>query len=181
VIAMPAPSAAPEGSTVRQGGYQVLSLYVWRQDGFAGNISVTGDNLPPGVMVRPQVISATQKQAVIALSAAPDAAAWEGPIRLTATATVNGKELVREVRAATMSWPVPAPQVPAVSRLDRGLTLAVRERGPFSLTAAVDKLAVAPGSQVSIPLKLERFAKDFTGPVQVTAVNLPQGINLQPQ
>src|SRR5207302_4902961 len=122
-----------------------------------GNITVTGDNLPPGVTVRPQVISATQKQAMIAVSAAPDAPSWEGPIRLTATATVNGKELVREVRAATMTWPVPAPNVPAISRLDRGVTLAARERGPFSLTATVDKLAVAPGTQVSMPLKLEPF------------------------
>jgi hypothetical protein len=180
VVAMSPAGIAPEAAVVRQGGHQVLSVYVWRQDGFTGNITLTGADLPPGVTVRPQIISTEQKQAIVVVSAAEDAKPWAGPIRLIATAQVQGKTLVREVRAATTTWPVPAPNVPAVSRLDRELTIAVRDRGPFSLSPAVEQVTVLVGDKIEVPLKLERFAKDFTATVQVTAVNLPQGLTMQP-
>ena len=139
VIVMPLGNANPDAALVRQGGHQVFSVLVWRQDGFNGAITLTGANLPPGVTVKPQTISGAQKQTFIAVSAVPEAHAWEGPIQLMATATVQGKEVVREVRAATITWPVLQANVPAISRLDRSLVLAVRERGPFSLEPTVEK------------------------------------------
>jgi hypothetical protein len=180
VVAMPMASLTPDAPVVRQGGHQVLSVYVWRQDGFAGNLTLTGEDLPPGVTVRPQVIPSTQKQAFVVVSAAPDAKPWEGALKLVATATVHGKQLVREVRGATMTWPNQQVNIPAVSRLDRGVVLAVRERGPFSLAATVDKIVITQGDKLEIPLKLERYAKDFATPVQVVPINLPQGIQVQP-
>src|SRR5207249_3504850 len=114
------------------------------------------------------------------ISAAPDAKPWAGQIDLVAKATVAGKEVVREVRSATITWPVPGPNVPSISRLDRGLIVAVREPGPFHLRPSADKIAINQGEKINLTLHLERDAKDFNAPVQITALNLPQGLNVQP-
>jgi hypothetical protein len=180
VVVMPLPSLSPDATIVRQGGHQVLSVYVWRQDGFNAPITLTGEDLPPGVIVRPQTIASTQKQAFLALSAAKGSKTWEGPIRLRASAMVNGKEIVREVRAATMTWPVQQNNLPAISRLDRALTVALRDQGPFSLEPTVDQLAVPVGERVEVTLRVERHADSFKAPVQITALNLPQGASLPP-
>jgi hypothetical protein len=180
VVVMPLPSLSPDATLVRQGGHQVLSVYVWRQDGFNAPITLTGENLPPGVIVRPQTIASTQKQAFLALSAVKGSQTWEGPIRLVASATVHGKELVREVRAATMTWPVQQNNLPAISRLDRALIVALREQGPFSLEPTVDQLAVPVGERIEVTLRVERHADSFKAAVQITALNLPQGANLPP-
>jgi hypothetical protein len=179
VVVMPPPTGQTDAPVIAQGGHQPLSVYVVRQDGFSSPITITGADLPAGIRVAPQVVQPAQKNAMIVVSAAPDAQPWAGPIKLLATATVNGKPLVREVRSASVSWPVQAGNQPALSRLDRSLVVAVRERGPFSLTAQVDKVTVHQGEKVDIPLKLERHAKDFGAAVQVVPLNLPtQG---QPQ
>jgi hypothetical protein len=180
MVVMPLASGLPDAPLLHQGGHQVLSVYLWRQDGFSAPITLTGEDLPPGIIVRPQTISSTQKQAMVVVSAAPDAAPWEGAIRLVATATVDGRQIVREVRSASVTWPVPQANVPAVSRLDRNLVVAVRERGPFSLEPTAEEVVVPAGVKVDVNLKLTRHAKDFNSPVQVTAFNLPQGVNLQP-
>jgi hypothetical protein len=179
VVVMPALTGLPDAPLVRQGGNQALSVYVWRQDGFSSPITITGDDLPPGVTVQPQVIHPGQKQSLMVISATTAAKPWAGAIKLLATATVGGRQLVREVRSATVSWPVPAPNVPAISRLDRSLVLAVREQGPFNLVAAVDKITVLQGDRIEIPLKLERHVKDFNATVQIVPLNLP--VQGQPQ
>jgi hypothetical protein len=181
VVAMPAVSLNPDGTIVRQGGHQILNVYVWRQDGFTGPVTITAKDLPAGIVVKPQVMTPLQKQVnVMVISATAEAKNWEGPIQLVATATIQGKEVVREVRAATITWPVQAVNVPAISRLDRSLVVAVRERGPFSLTPAVEKITITQGEKIEVPLKLERFDKEFTAPVQVTATALPAPLLLQP-
>jgi hypothetical protein len=171
-VVMPTATGLTDTLLLRQGGNQVMSLYLWRQDGFNSPITITGENLPPGIKVHPQIVHPSQKQLVVVVSATTDAKPWAGPISLLATATVNGKPIVREVRAATVTWPVQAGNQPAISRLDRSLVLAVRDRGPFNLVATVDKLTVVQGDKVQIPLKLER-SKEFTGNVSVVTLNLP--------
>lgn len=181
VVVMPTATGLPETPLLHQGGNQVLSAYVWRQDGFNSPITISGDDLPPGVTVRPQILLPGQKQSVVVISAAADARLGAGTIKLVATAAIHGEKVVREVRSASVTWPVPAANVPAVSRLNHSLALAVREPGPFKLIAAVDKVTVNQGEKIEIPLKLERLAKDFTGAVQVVAVNLPVQQGQPPQ
>src|SRR5262249_28025146 len=73
VVVMPDSTGQPETPVVPQGGNQVLNVYVWRQDGFNSPITITGDNLPPGIKVQPQVIHPGQKQALMVVSAATEA------------------------------------------------------------------------------------------------------------
>src|SRR5438128_1308990 len=83
-------------------------------------------------------------------NAAPDAAPWAGPITVVGTATINGKTVTREVRSATITWPVPQVNTPTITRLDRDLVLAVRDKAPFSLTAGVQELTVLLGDKISV-------------------------------
>jgi hypothetical protein len=181
VVAMPPSLTTPEAAVLGQSGSFAFNLYPWRLGGFNGDITVTAGDLPKGLTIKPQTLTSGQKQGMLIVTAAPDAAPWAGPLRLSATAEVNGKKLVREVRSASLTWPSPQQQnVPAFSRIDRGLVLAVRGKAPYSLTAKTDRIDVAQGDKVTIPVKVAAVAGDFKTNVQVGALGLPQGVNLPP-
>ncbi len=179
LVAMPTSQVTPEGVVVGQGGHQAFTVFIHRQDGFTGDITLTGENLPPGVTVTPQILPPGAKQAAIVVGAKPDAAPWAGPIKIVGTATINGQKVVREVRAATITWPVPAVTA-TFTRLDRELVLAVRDKAPFSLTVDKDKFTVLQGERISIPIKLTRLQPNFMAPIQVTALALPPGYAMPP-
>jgi len=131
--------------------------------------------LPAGVTMKPQWIPAGQKQATVVLSAGGDARPWTGAIRIVGTAVINGDKLVREVRSATMTYPVPQQNIPAVSRLDRSLVLAVRDKAPFNVALGKEQFVVAAGAKITIPVKVTRFSAAAKANLQLAALNLPQG------
>jgi hypothetical protein len=180
LIAMPTGGQNPEAAVVGKGGHQAFNLLVWRLEGFNGDITLTAADLPPGVTAKPQILPAGQKQGAFIVSASPDAAPWAGAIKVQGTAVVNGQKVVREVRAATTTWPVPVPQIPAISRIDRSLVLGVGDKAPFSLTSEVDQVTVKLGERITIPVKLTRLWPDLKGPIQVTPLSLPPSMALQP-
>ena len=172
LVAMPTSHYQPEGTVLRQGSSQDWIVFVFRQDGFNGEINLSADNLPAGVECKPQNINPTAKNGVLVLSANPDAPNWTGEVKIKGTAKINGKDVVREARSASITWPNPPQQanVPTFSRLDRGIVMAVREKGPFGLGAEADKPIVLQGDKVNIKLKLDRYWADFKAPVAVTLV-----------
>jgi hypothetical protein len=180
VVAMPVSTQTPESVVLGQAGHQAFTLYVHRLGGFTGDITVAGEKLPPGLTVKPQVIAGNQKIAALSAGAAPEAPPYVGPIMLTATATVSGKKLVREVRAATITWPVQQQNTPTVTRLDREIVVAVRDKAPFALSVAKDTIAAPQGDRITIPVKATALASDFKTNVQLTAVTLPTGMVMQP-
>jgi hypothetical protein len=101
---------------------------------------------------------------------------WTGEIKIKGTATIKGRPVTREARAASITWPVqPQQNIPAISRLDRGLFLAVRDQAPYNLTATIDKATLSQGEKATIAVKLARHWPDFKTPLQVQAqvVDLP--------
>lgn len=180
VVAMPVNPIAPDSVVVGQAGHQAYQAFVLRSGGFTGDVVLSGEQLPPGVTMKPQVIAGNQKVAGFVVSAAPEAPPYVGPIKVTATAVLEGKRIVREVRAATITWPLPqqVQNTPTITRLDRELVLAVRDKAPFRLQVDKDKITVLQGEKISVPLKVS-FA-EYKGNVQVTAVALPVGMVLQP-
>lgn len=167
LVAMPIDYHRPDACCVRQGGSEAFTVFVWRQDGFNGEVRLSALGLPKGVTCPPQTLAAGQRQTSLVLSAAADAPAWAGPITIQGTATIQGQAAVREARSASIVWPVP-PQVniPTVTRLDRGPVLAVRDKAPFRLTATIDKPALLQGDKATLTLKLERLWPDFKQPLQ---------------
>jgi hypothetical protein len=185
LVIMPAATTTPDAGLLQQGGRVYYTVLAWRLDGFTGPIALSAEGLPEGVTCPPQVVGTGQKQATLVLSADAEVPDWTGAIVVKGTATINGKAEVRQARPATITWPVPQINIPTLSRLDRQLVLAVRDKAPYRLTAGIDTISVAPGGKVTVPIKLERLQPEFKGNVQVTALNLPQnqivfGNNNQP-
>jgi hypothetical protein len=180
IVAMPASPLTPDSAVLGAFGSYGFNVFVWRLGGFTGDVTVTADKLPPGLSVRPQVLANGQKQVAVVVSAGPDAPPYAGPITLTGTAVVDGKKLTREVRAAGIVWPVPQPNILTLTRLDRELVLAIRDKAPYSLSTTTDKLKVTQGEKISIPVKLTTHSPDFKSTVTLTAAALPQGLNVPP-
>jgi hypothetical protein len=175
LIAMPTSTLAPEGTIVNSAGGAAYNVYVMRSGSFHEDIHLEGEKLPPGISVKPQIIAAGQKQAVLVVHAAADAKPWDGALTIVGTATVNGKKLVREVRGASMIWPVPQANLPSLTRLDRELTLSVREKAKYSFAITQEKISVKLGDKIAIPVKL--IGSDgFKTSVQVSAIGGPSGL-----
>src|SRR5205823_3783657 len=60
MIAMPTSPLTPEGNLVNQAGGAAFTVFVWRNGNFNDDITITGENLPPGIGVKPQIISSGQ-------------------------------------------------------------------------------------------------------------------------
>jgi hypothetical protein len=172
LIAMPPADNQPDACRLLQGGSEYFTVLVWRADGFNGPITLSMEGLPAGVTCPPQTVGPAVKHSILTLETAATAAAAVSEVRVKGTATINGQSVVREARPASISWPVPPQQgIPTVSRLDRSLVLAVRDKAPFHLAAQIDKAVVLQGEKVPLTLKLNRLWPDFKTPLQITYFN----------
>jgi hypothetical protein len=164
---------------VLAGGNGSLTVVALREGGFAGDITVTVEGLPPGATCPPQPLGGGQREARIALHADAAAKPWAGEIKVKGTATVRGAKVVREARPAGIVWPVPPQQnVPTISRLDRALFFAVAGPAPWDLGLTLEKPALTQGERGAIKLNLKRLWPDFKGALAVQAQNaeLPRGL-----
>ncbi len=84
---------------VVQAGRIELELSVTRRGGFEGPIDLAIEGLPEGVTFEPKQIAANQPTAKIAFVAAEDARPTAASLRITGTATLDGKTLSRVVQA----------------------------------------------------------------------------------
>jgi hypothetical protein len=181
VAVMPPGPIMPDACRLPQNGQQYLEVYAWRQDGFNGEITLEADGLPKGVTCPPQTLSAGLRHGMLVFSAAADAAIGPAAIKVKASAMIQGRKVTREARAATISWPIqPQQNIPAITRLDREVVLAVGDPAPFSLAASLDKPAAQQGDKVNLNLKLTRSSADFKQPLVIQTVNNIQGLPPNP-
>ncbi len=171
IAIMPDTPHLPDASTLPKGGSLLLSVFVFRFDGFNDAIELTAANLPAGVTCPPQAIGAGQTRGSLVLTCADTAKDWEGFVTITATAG----NLKRTARPFTVTWAIPGtqlnqppPNVPMLTRMDRGegLALAVRGEAPFTLTIAEKEVKTKAGGKIELNLKATR-GKDFKDGIQV--------------
>jgi hypothetical protein len=183
LVVMPADTYRPDTCVLGQGGNQDLMVFVQREDGFKGEVAVTVEGLPPGVTYKPQFIGPSMKVGAIVLNAALDAKPWAGSITIKGSSVINGRKVEREARSASITWPVqPQSGIPTITRLERTLVLAVRDKAPYNLACEVDKFTVLHGDKVTIPLKLTRHWPEFKQALQVIPIpqELPAGVTFGP-
>jgi hypothetical protein len=172
----------PDGATILQGGHEALTVFATRREGFAGDIQLTVEGLPPGVTCPPQTIGAGVRQTQIILNAAANAAPTVAELRVKGTATIRGKKVEHEARVAGVVWAPTQPGqiVPLLTRLDRALVLAVRPGAPYELATSLAKPAVVQGDKTELKLKLTRLWPDAKTPVvvQAQAADLPGGLTI---
>jgi hypothetical protein len=181
LIVMPTEDYRPDTVTVGQGGQQFFIVMPVRRDGFKGPIELKMEGQPAGVIVpSPQILSFPMSFTYFVVQAgdnAPDN--FNGPIKVTGTALINGKPVTREARSATITWPTtPQSNVATVTRLDRQAYLAIRNKAPGKLVASPDKHIVQMGEKVTLNLKLTRISPEFKANFTVTSSpgELPQGM-----
>lgn len=187
-------NALPQSGYAARDGNSYFDVYVFRRHGFKEPIKLTAEGLPPGVECPPQMIGSDQRTGVLVLKTKADAADFTGLVQLTATATVNGTELRRPVRMATITWAGPQnnPNFPLISRLNGQTAFAVRDKTPFRITVDPAKvflkkdeklgspIVVKPSDKLTFPFTIERANAEAKVQITVTAVN-PAGRGNQNQ
>lgn len=172
------------GSAARQDGTEAVEVYVHRMDGFAGEVAVTAENLPAGVTTKGTTVGAGARWGVMVLNVAANAAPAVAAISVKATATVDGKAVVREARPATVTWGIPNQQgnnTPVLGRLSQSLVISVRpEKAFFQLAAdpaaATLKNAMGKDEKLTGPLFVTQGQK-LTLPVKVNWLS-PEKVNV---
>jgi hypothetical protein len=165
---MPLGPHYPDAATLPKNGGVLLSVFVYRFDGFDGPVTLTAADLPKGVSCPPQVVGPGQTRGTLVLTADADAADWAGFVTVKGKATVGGETRESAARPFTVTWLTPGTQVsqappntPVLVRMDRGpgLALAVRGEAPFKLTVASDgPVKGTVGGKVELTVKVERKA-----------------------
>jgi hypothetical protein len=180
LVVMPPADFRPDSCRLFQGGQQFYTVLSWRLDGFNGPITVSAEGLPNGVSCPPQIIGPGLRQTSLVLSAASTAAIGVYPLTVKGTATINGQPVVREARVASITWPVqPGNGVPALSRLDRNLVLAIQEPAPYTLSGKLDKVAITQGDKANLALTLNRLWPDSKAvQIQAVAMDMPPNVLL---
>jgi hypothetical protein len=181
VVVMAPDEYRPDSCVLGQGGNRNYSVFVDRRDNFKGEVALSVEGLPTGVTCPAQVVGSNLKKANLVVSAAMNAPAWTGEIKVRGTAVINGVKVVREARSASIVWPVqPQQNIPTLTRLDRSLVLAVRDKAPYSLTVSADKTTITHGDKVKVKLALNRIWPDMKTPaVQILPIpnEMPPGIS----
>lgn len=91
----------PASVSLRKGDQVAIPVGVIRRDGYAGDVRVTAEGLPPGVTCKEISIGATPSSGVLVFAAAEDAAVWSGTVQLTAKGFIDDPSLVEAQTAAT--------------------------------------------------------------------------------
>jgi hypothetical protein len=166
---------------LRKGGAELVDVYVFRREGFAGEIQVIAENLPAGVNAAPITIGPGQNVGPLVLTAAEDAPEGIGLVSITGKARIGEAEVVRSARTASMIWGGQQNVSTARSRVTRNLAVAVigAEPAPFALSAGPNLvLEMSRMGTVTFPVNIVRRG-EFKGNVSMSALGLPQ--NVQPK
>jgi hypothetical protein len=175
----------PTSALVRQGGSALYEVAANRRGGFNGTVMVEAQGLPKGVACPPIAIGPRAEQAPLVLHAQPDAPEWSGMIRLVAWADIDGRRVERLAAYAQRRWGETVngqPNLNNASRTCREIGLAVRPKGPYSLslTSGPTGTAVAVGTRLTAKVSASRFWPEFQGAISLTGLLLPPGFELAP-
>jgi hypothetical protein len=163
------------GSNLRPGGIMPVSVLAFRTGGFAGDVTLAAENLPPGVTCAPVTMYGNTNTATLLIAAGETAPASLSEIRIVGTASgIAGspQPASRIARAGTVVWGVtdPASQ-PLRSRVAQELMLAVTggEAAPIAVRPAEEKVwENSVAGVIEVPLKLTR-RMGYAGAVKLQA------------
>jgi hypothetical protein len=158
----------PGGTTIWRGGATYLDVILHQWEGFNSEVTLTAENLPPGVHALPTVIN-NNSRGTFVLWADDDAADFTGPIKLWATAKRGEEVLKREVRAYTRV----ANNDQGGSCPSRELVIAVRDGAPYRMEWESERVEVEAGKKIDLKLKLIRRWPDFKNDVTVQNLSFP--------
>ena len=135
-----------------------VRVFCPRRDGFQGDIVVSAEDLPEGVSAKPLTLSGKTDHGILVLAADAQARSWAGNIRIVGRAAIDGKNLIREARFASLVWGhIFSDSIRVRSRLAQLVPLGVNEReeAPVVIAPAEEKeWTVEIGQTLEIPIKV---------------------------
>ncbi len=161
----------PANITVRPGMTTPVEVVLLRREGVTGDITISAEDLPSGVIVTPAIIQPDRNEATLLLTGLSTAAVSEKPI----TVTVSAQGPAGEIRTTAKPQEIVLVQNTRtpINRVD--CVLAVRGASDFTGEATSGKVVkVHPRKGVKVTIKVNRKA-NFKGAVNVAIRNLPLG------
>jgi hypothetical protein len=156
---------------IRQGGTARIQLFVIRESGLDEPITLTIDNLPPGVDFQPKTIAPHETSTTLILTSQADTPSAN--TFLTIKGTTNGKQTIAQ--PATSSWHVGNWDTELHhTRLAQLLPLSIThaEKAPLALTPAATTFTHKIGETLEIPFTLAKNA-EIKGDITVALANFP--------
>jgi hypothetical protein len=163
--------ARPASVTIRPGMATAVEVILARREGITGDVTVTAQDLPPGVTVTPAAIQPDRNRAFVILTADASAKPADHAIHIVATAKgVDGEVTTRAV-------PQELYQIANDRRWhNRADCLAVVRGLPEFTASLVDSgpIRVQPKKAVEVKVKIQR-REGFKGSVLIQIDGLPSG------
>ena len=151
---------------LRGGATIPLEVVVVRRDGFNGEITLEMGNLPDGVTAAGLKIPAGKNRGIMLVTAEQNAPRGLTSASFSGKATIDGKEVTRPCRLASMAWPVPNAwsEVPSPRLLaDVPVSVSGSEFAPLTIASTANKVwEVTAGERLTLPLIHSRRC-DFSG------------------
>lgn len=141
---------------LRGGATMALEVIAMRRDGFDGDIELSMDGLPEGVTACGLKIPAGQSRGLMLVTAREDAPHDMARVTFVGRGTINGEEVVRPVRLASVSWPIPDSwgEIPSPRLVaDVPVSVAQSDYAPITITPEQPVYEVTAGQSLTIPLK----------------------------
>jgi hypothetical protein len=162
----------PDNPNLSPGASVYLPLRVVRRTGITGDITVSAENLPPGVTASPTVVPPNETQSFVILTAAPDAKPGEmSSIRVVCTATANGETIRREAMPFEI-YKIGNNNLYA-PRSSMVVTLGPEAGWKVSVLPASPQMSMENGP-MTVTVKLQR--NGFEGDLPFAIVGVPRGI-----
>ncbi len=149
--------ADPENPNVPAGSMLPINVTVYRHDGFDGDITVRMTDLPAGFSASESVIRSGQNSTVIALRAANDAKVGF-PLRIEASATINGRKVTRNLKTD-----------------ERVAVVSVAPPPELLVWTETERIELEPGGKTTVAIRVKRD-RGFAGRVPFDIRNLPHGV-----
>ncbi|MCI0378233.1 MAG: hypothetical protein L0215_11555 [Gemmataceae bacterium] len=149
-------SLSPTKPALSKGGAIPITVNVERFDGYDGPIAVEAANLPLGLHAPTTFVEAGQNSTAFALYADDKADGKMQPLKLIASALIDGKKQLKEAQ-------VEAPKV--------------MESGEIVCWTEQSEVTLKPGGQTKLTVHIER-RQGFLGRVPLEVKGLPHGVRV---
>jgi hypothetical protein len=152
-----------------------IPIVALRQDGFANEIVVSAEGLPPGLTCQPVTIRGGKTEAQLVLLADPQAAAWVGSIQIVGESQVGEARARKIATPASLVWDTTAANFDR-TRLNRQLVVAlIQETAPISMRFDGTTWETNAGGVVKAKLAVS-VRTELKEPLRAMPVGLPEGV-----
>jgi hypothetical protein len=169
------------GVLIRSGEVSPISVMAARIDGYDGPIRLTVEGIPKEVTAPEAIVGIKSDLTPLTIVVPEKTPAWQGTIRIIGRATIDGREVQHEARAAAILASGDNKRS-AEARMVHEFAVAVggNDAMPCTIHSGDGKtLTVERGSKVTVPVTMIRRG-GFNDSVALTPIGLPPYAKAQP-